>query len=112
MANKSGVEKEKKFCIEQWIFLVNFRTVPTKCFWRNWENSFQECEFEKNMLPKWKNVTKFTNCKIERKRKRKHWYRGICVCNLNKLWKNKGDFKGGSKVQGPMNLSKVIGQKL
>ncbi len=34
-------------------------------------------------------LTKFTNHKIEKRRKgKKHWYRGIYVCTLNKIWKN------------------------
>jgi hypothetical protein len=32
IANKSRVEKQKKFCTKQWFFSVNFRTVATKFY--------------------------------------------------------------------------------
>jgi hypothetical protein len=32
IANKSGVEKQKKFCTEQGFFLVNFHPVATNVF--------------------------------------------------------------------------------
>jgi hypothetical protein len=41
IANKSSVEKQKKFCAEEWFFLVIFRTVATKKIWRNWEVFFK-----------------------------------------------------------------------
>jgi len=64
------------------------------------------------MLKIWKKIDKVYKSK---KKKKKHWYRGIYVCNLIKLQKNmlsKGDFRRGSRVQGPMNSSNLIGQKL
>jgi hypothetical protein len=71
IANKSRVEKQKKFCTEEWFFLVNFCIVATKKIWRNWENSFEYCEFEKKKHIKWKKSTKFTNHKIDNRRKGK-----------------------------------------
>jgi hypothetical protein len=57
IANKSGVEKQKKFCTEQWFFLVNFCTVPTNCFWKNWEFFLIVWIREKNDK-KWEKINK------------------------------------------------------
>jgi hypothetical protein len=61
------------------------------------------------MLKIWKKIDKVYK---SLNRKKKHWYRGIYVCTLIKLLKNmlsKGDFRRGSRVQGPMNSSNLIG---
>jgi hypothetical protein len=33
--------------------------------------------------------TKWNNNKNNKFKNKKHWYRGICVCTLNKVWENK-----------------------
>jgi hypothetical protein len=40
IANKSGVEKQKKFCTEELFFLVNFPHCGYKENLKKWENSF------------------------------------------------------------------------
>jgi hypothetical protein len=99
IANNFGVEKQKKFCTEQWFFLVNFRTVATYIFWKIlrkfvlivWiqEKKAQQME----ILVK---VYKPQNFKKKRKKKI-HWYRGVYVCTLDKLWKK----MLWTRVQGP-----------
>ncbi len=92
--------------------MVNFRTVTTIVFEEIGKSRINSVNLRIKCSKYGKKSTKFTN---QKKKKKKHWYRGIYVCNLIKLQKNmlsKGDFRRGSRVQGPMNSSNLIGQKL
>jgi hypothetical protein len=85
IAHKSRVEKQKKLCPDQWFFLVNFRTVATNVFLKKLDFIFLRVWIqEKNE----KNDKVYKPQNWKRKGKKKHWYKGICVCALNKLWKN------------------------
>jgi hypothetical protein len=70
------------------------------------------------MLNTWKNLTKFTNCKIEKKRKRKEKklvqrFRCALYINYRKTCcETKCNFRQGSTVWGPMNSSNLIDPKL
>jgi hypothetical protein len=90
IANKSRVEKQKKFCTEQWFFLVNFLTVATNCFWGNWEFFLIVRIREKNdkKMEKIDNIYKPQNWKKRRRKKNTGKEVYICVCTLNNVWKN------------------------
>jgi len=54
-------------------------------------SKYLRCEFKGKNAPKMEKLDKVykpQNWKKEKKRKTKHWFRGICVFTLNKLWKN------------------------
>jgi len=91
IANKSGVQKQKKLCTySSDFFLVNFRTVATKFFlkklgkfvlivWIREKNDQKVERIDKIYKPQ--------NC--ERKRKRNTGTEVyIYVCTLNKVWEN------------------------
>jgi len=81
IANKSGVGKQKKFCTEQWFFLVNFRTVATNVFLKKLEGkTFISVNLRKKLSKNGKIWQNFQTTKLERKRKKKHGYKGIYVC--------------------------------
>ncbi len=72
------------------IFLGEFSHCGYKCFFEEigGENIYW-CEFEKKIIKKRKYSTKFSNHKIGKKKEKKtRVQRYICVCTLNKVWKN------------------------
>jgi hypothetical protein len=83
IANKSGVEKQKRILYRAEIFLGEFSHCGYKFFLKKLGKKIYKCEFEKKMIKKWKYLTIFSNHKIGKKKgKKKHQYRGIYMCAL------------------------------
>jgi len=88
IANKSGVEKQKKFCTEHWFFSLWLQIVFEEIgiFFLNIVNS------RKKWSEIGKNRKNRQTTKLEKKKGKKtlvkRYILHVCVCTLNKVWKN------------------------